>query len=233
MKTLGILGGMGPKATAVLYDRIVEHTVAASDQEHINTVILSDTGIPDRTAAILSGNLEPARKALVSAAKKLEVSGADVIIMPCNTAHYFVEDICNSVSCKVINMIEEATREAISLTGSSAPIIGVMATDGTLSAGVYENEIRKQGAGYARPSEDAQRGVMSLIYDDIKAGKEADTRKFERAYSELRESSDAVILGCTELSVYAEGHQVPPNCVDAMGSLVRAAIKACEAEYKE
>ena len=233
MKTLGILGGMGPKATAVLYDLVVDHTEAGSDQEHINTVILSDTGIPDRTAAILSGNLGPARDALVSAAKKLEVSDADVIIMPCNTAHYFIEDICDAVSCEVLNMIELATRDAIKLSGKDDPVIGVMATDGTLAAGVYEKEILKQGAGYARPSEDAQRGVMSLIYDEIKAGKEADTSKFEKAYSDLSKNSDAVIVGCTELSVYVATHQVPSNCVDAMGSLVRAAVKACGAEYKE
>lgn len=233
MKTLGILGGMGPKATAVLYDRIVDHTGAGSDQEHINTVILSDTGIPDRTACILSGETDKASNALTSAAKKLEASGAEIIIMPCNTAHYFIDDIRAAVSLDVLNMIELATRDAIALSGKDDPVIGVMATDGTLAAGVYEKEILRQGAGYARPSEDVQRGVMSLIYDDIKAGKEADTAKFNAAYEDLMEKSDAIILGCTELSVYAEQHQVPPNCVDAMGSLVRAAVTACGAEYKE
>ena len=233
MKTLGILGGMGPKATAVLYDRIVDHTDAPSDQKHVNTSVLSDTGIPDRTAAIISGDTEPVRDALISVAKKLDAAGADVIIMPCNTAHYFIEDIRSAVSCNVIDMISAAVCDAIKAAGTTEPRIGIMATDGTLATGVYEDEIVRQGASFAELSETAQAGIMSLIYDDIKAGGAADKSKFEAAYSELFGKCDAVILACTELSVYKEMHDVPPNCIDAMDSLVREAVLACGAKYRE
>jgi aspartate racemase len=211
----------------------VDHTDAATDQEHINTVILSDTGIPDRTEAILSGNTAPAEDALISAAKKLEAAGAEIIAMPCNTAHYFINDIRAAVSCEVIDMIEAAVADAVKKSGKADPAIGVLATDGTLEAGVYEKEISKQSAHFERPDAMGQREIMSLIYDDIKSGREADEIKFNAAVRSFSEDCDIVILACTELSVYKESHDVPSNCIDAMDSLVRETILACGATYRE
>lgn len=233
MKTLGIIGGMGPKATAMLYNRIVDHTKASCDQEHIKTIILSDTSIPDRTAAIKEKNTAPVTEALVNAARQLEADGASVIILPCNTSHLFIEEIRGAVSCKVINMAEVAVRDAIATNESDDIVIGIMSTEGTRSCGLYENEIKRQGAAFVPLTDESQAKVTSLIYEDIKAGKEGDKTKFEFAYKELKQRCDVVILACTELSVYAEKNSIPINCIDAMDSLVREAIGACEAEYKE
>ena len=108
-----------------------------------------------------------------------------------------------------------------------------MATDGTLLSGVYEREIAKQGGRFVRPSDKAQAGVMSLIYDDIKSGRKPDEDKFNAAVEELSETCDVIILACTELSVYKELCPVPPVCMDAMDSLVREAVLSCGAAYKE
>lgn len=236
MKTLGILGGMGPKATSVLYDRIVDHTDAHTDQEHINTIILSEGSIPDRTVAIVSGDTAGCRRALVEGAKKLKAMGADVIIMPCNTAHYFIEDIQAAVSpdTRVLNMNKLAVRDALSLCDPeiSEPRIGIMATDGTLATGLYDRIVTECGAVPVTPSEVSQEQLMSLIYADIKAGLKGDRVKFESCTSDLAGRTDAVILACTELSVYKEENPLPPNYIDAMDSLVKAAIIECGAVYK-
>lgn len=236
MKTLGILGGMGPKATSVLYDRIVDHTDAHTDQEHINTIILSDGSIPDRTVAIVSGDTAGCRKALVDGALKLEAMGAEVIIMPCNTAHYFIDDIKDAVSenTTVLNMNKLAVQDAMALcdTDIREPRIGIMATDGTLATGLYDSIVEECGAVPVAPHEDEQEELMSLIYDDIKAGLDGDTAKFGRCMDDLGGRTDAVILACTELSVYKEENPLPPNYIDAMDSLVKAAILECGAIYK-
>jgi aspartate racemase len=157
MKTLGILGGMGPKATSVLYDRIVDHTDAHTDQEHINTIILSDGSIPDRTVAIVSGDTADCRRALVEGARKLEAMGAEVIIMPCNTAHYFIDDIQQAVSdnITVLNMNRLAVEDALALCDPSVsePRIGIMATDGTLATGLYDSIVSECGAVPVSPDE--------------------------------------------------------------------------------
>lgn len=236
MKTLGILGGMGPKATSVLYDRIVDHTDAHTDQEHINTIILSDGSIPDRTVAIVSGDTAGCRKALVDGALKLEAMGAEVIIMPCNTAHYFIDDIKDAVrgSTTVLNMNKLAVQDAMALCDADIrePRIGIMATDGTLATGLYDSIVEECGAVPVAPREEPQEELMSLIYDDIKAGLDGDTAKFDRCMDDLSGRTDAVILACTELSVYKEENPLPPNYIDAMDSLVKAAILECGAIYK-
>ncbi len=232
MKTLGILGGMGPKATVVLYNRIVDHTCATKDQEHINTIIASDTSIPDRTGAILSGDTTHVIAALTNAARKLDKLESDVIIMPCNTAHAFIDNVREASQAEILDMPELAIESALALCeGIALPRIGIMATDGTLASGVYASRLASRNAQMVIPSEAAQKDVMSLIYDDIKAGLDGDESKFERICDDFDGRADAVILACTELSVYKDNHDVPDNYIDAMDSLVEAAITKCGAQY--
>ena len=103
MKTIGIIGGMGPLATIDLYHRIVELTPARSDAEHIPTVIDSNTRIPDRTASILAGGESPVKE-LVRSAKRLEAAGADILLIACNTAHYYYDEVQAAAKTKVLNM---------------------------------------------------------------------------------------------------------------------------------
>jgi aspartate racemase len=113
-KTIGILGGMGPEATAYLFRKIIRHTKADKDQEHLKVIIFNNPKIPDRTDFILEKGTENPLPYLAEAAKELQRSGADFIIIPCNTAHYFYEDICRAVSIPVINMIEAVADEILS-----------------------------------------------------------------------------------------------------------------------
>ena len=106
MKTIGIIGGMGPLATVDLFGKIVNLTDAKCDNDHIHILIDNNTYIPDRTSYILGDGKNPLDE-LVKSAKRLKDMGADFLVMPCNTAHYFYNDIINNVSIPFINMIEE------------------------------------------------------------------------------------------------------------------------------
>ena len=219
LKKLGVIGGMGPEATSFYYARVIARTKAESDQEHINMIILSHATMPDRTQAILTGNKLPFLKAITQDARDLEMLGVENIAIPCNTSHYFLEDIQKSTSVPIINMVEESVRYVVE-AHPKVKKIGIMGTDGTMQAKTYHRACEKF--------------VMSLIYDDIKKGKPGDKNKFDRAYNDLKaKGCDAVILACTEISVFKECYQVPADCMDAMDVLVRESIIRSGAEYRE
>ena len=237
-RILGVIGGMGPEATAFFYEELIAHTKAGRDQEHIDTVILGHATMPDRTRAILSGQEEPVLAAMEKDVRILEAAGAANIAIPCNTAHYFYEGVQAMTKIPVIHMVRETVLEAKRLYADVVPgdepmKIGIMATDGTVRAGVYARECEKAGAAFLVPSGHAQVGVMSLIYKEIKAGKKIDARKFETAYRDLkRQGASCVILACTELSVYRKYQPVPGDCIDALEILVKRAVERSGGQYK-
>ena len=112
-KTVGILGGMGPLATADLFRKIITHTRAETDQEHIPVLIDSNTAIPDRTAALLYGGADPMPE-MIRSAKRLEAAGADVLVMPCNTAHGYLDRLARQVRIPFLNMIDLTCRASAS-----------------------------------------------------------------------------------------------------------------------
>lgn len=198
-KTIGIIGGMGPLATCDLYQKIIEVTKAHSDQEHIRVCIDGNTEIPDRTEAILHGGKDPLPE-MVRSAVRLESMGADVLIMPCNTAHYFYKEILPFVRIPFLNMLEE-TADAAAKMGIKK--VGLLATDGTIKSEVYKEAFQKNGISLEIPTQEEQKFVMELIYDGIKAGNDKlDTRKFEQVMNNLlSRGAQILILGCTELPV--------------------------------
>ncbi len=199
MKTIGIIGGMGPLATVDLYSRIVKRTKASKDQEHIHVLIDSNTNIPDRTKAILGGGLDPTIE-LIKSAKRLEQAGADFLIMPCNTAHFFIDKIKVSVNIPFINMLEETVKYTYNKYGKDT-VVGIMATDGTIKSKIYENYYNNFGIKTVVP-EKTQHKIMNFIYDIIKSGKyEEGTNLFFECVNELKDmGAEAFLLGCTELS---------------------------------
>lgn len=233
MKKLGVIGGMGPEATSFFYARVIARTKAECDQEHIDMVILSHATMPDRTQAILSGAKDEFLKAIKKDTSALEMLGVSNIAIPCNTSHYFLDEIQASTKVPIINMIEESVRAVIAEYPQTKKI-GIMGTDGTIKSGIYDRVCQKYGVSSAIPPEKIQKNVMSLIYDDIKKGKTGDTKKFDQAYNSLmKQECDAIILACTELSVFKEYNRVPENCIDAMDILVKESILRSGAEYIE
>ncbi|HOC89519.1 MAG TPA: amino acid racemase [bacterium] len=197
---LGIFGGMGPEATANLYQLIVERTPATRDQEHIPTLIYSLPTVPDRTASIFSGD-PSILPYLAEGVTRLEKSGASYIAIPCNTAHYFYDHMQQAVKIPIINMIREAAAE-VATKYPQAKKVGLLATTGTISTGLYEKEFAARGIEMIKPSDNIlENYVMKAVYL-IKA--HGDKRQCEEwlylAGKELEKSgAEVVVLGCTEI----------------------------------
>ncbi|HWL22240.1 MAG TPA: amino acid racemase [Ureibacillus sp.] len=230
-KILGIIGGVGPLATMFLGEMIVRRTQASKDQEHVHTIIDNDTTIPDRTAFILDQTKENPVPYLIKDAKKLADAGAEVICIPCNTAHTFYEDLQAYSPVPVIHMIRETAKRANSL---GAKRVGILATDGTISAGVYQKALLEKGMEPIIPDEITQRLIMSVIYDFVKAGKDVTAeqwRNIEQAMINL--GCDKVILGCTELSIVNKDLKLSNFYIDSLIVLAESAILTCGFEVND
>ena len=222
---LGILGGMGPQATQVFYQFVLDRTDAARDQDHLPTLILSDTRMPDRTAAILSGNTEGLYRRLLGDAKLLEQCGCTAVAIPCNTSHYFADRLQGELSIPIIHMIRE-TAAALAAQGRKRP--GILATDGTIQTGLYQKECAALGLEAVAPDAAAQKLVMSIIYDEIKQGERGSREKFAQIDRAIRAAGcDCAILACTELSVFATYYTLPPFYLDAMMVMAERAVERC------
>ena len=195
-KTVGIIGGMGPAATVELFRRIVAFTPAARDQDHLRIIIDNNPRIPDRTAAIL-GEGESPLPLLIETAHILEDAGAELLAIPCNTAHFYLPQLQDKVRVPIVNMIEETVRAV------RESRIGLLATDGTVKAEVYQRACAVQGVDLVLPPPRDQRWLMEAIYG-IKSG--ATPTRFESGMEDIigrlrARGVQGVIIGCTELSL--------------------------------
>ncbi len=221
-KVIGILGGMGPLATVELFRRIVEKTPAKKDQEHPRIIIYNNPKIPDRTAFIL-GNGEDPRPELIDSARKLESWGADFIIMPCNTAHFFAKDIQRAINIPLVSMVEETAER---VAGMGLRRVGLLATDGTVKGRVYEKALSKRGIELVVPDEKDQRLVMKAIYDGVKAGNlELGRELLLKVARKLEPRVDGLIAGCTEVSVALKPDDINVPLIDPMDLIAEKAVR--------
>ena len=225
-KTLGILGGVGPLATVYFADLIVKMTPASCDQDHIRTIVSNNPKIPDRTDYILDRTKPNPLPAMIADAKMLESLGCDAIAIPCNTAHFFFDEIQKNVHIRVINIIEETLKFAYR-TIPGLRKVGILATSGTLQSDVYPRVADRFGIECVYPDADGVRTLMQIIYDQVKAGKPVDQNAFFSMVERMKAAGcDAVILGCTELSViYYELQIRRADILDSMTALAAACVQ--------
>jgi aspartate racemase len=227
------MGGMGPAASALFYRMTVEHTKARCDQEHMDMIILSHASMPDRTEALLAGRRAELLALLLTDARLLERCGADAVAIPCNTSHALADEIAAGINIPLINMPEDAARECADRFASRGGAkIAVLATDGTVRAGIYQRALKNHGLSPWLPSAETQELVMSLIYDGVKNGGEisrGDICVIERVA--LDAGCDAALMACTEMSVIKERFALPDFYIDAMLTLVKSVIGFAGKEY--
>ena len=200
---LGIIGGMGPMASAIFYDMISSKTDASCDQENLDLILLSHAGMPDRTRAILSKDetqIEEVRSKLYADAMFLQNAGCTAIAVTCNTAHYFVNMIEGELDIPFIHLIRETAEAVASKFGAKK--VAVLATDGTIETRLYQDELSKRGVIAFTPKAEVQALVMHEIYECIKSGKPADEEIWQKIETYVKaEGCEAAVLACTELSV--------------------------------
>lgn len=218
---------MGPLATADLFTKIVLATRAERDNDHIRIYIDDNAEIPDRTAAILRGGKSPV-PAMTDSLRKLESCGADCIIMPCNTAHYFLPELQTLTDVPFISIMDAtASYCAEKFPGKTACIFG---TSATIEMGLYDKALKKQNVPYVLPDEEDKARLMHVIYDGVKAGVPCEQLRedWETLVKKGRaRGADYFILGCTELPIIADALGFPENVADPTLALAVAAVKFC------
>ena len=230
-KKLGILGGLGPMASAQFLALLTEKTDAENDQGHIEAILYSRPATPDRTAFLLGNSPDDPYPVLRETGLALEKMGAEVLAIPCMTAYSFAEKLAGDFTAKLINPITES---AAQLRALGMERVGIMATDGTIRVGLFQRALEAQGIQPVVPDEANQREVMHIIYHDVKSGKPADMERFHAAaYSMRAQGAQCVILGCTELSVIRQQQEIGGGFLDAMEVLADRAVRACGYRVKE
>lgn len=222
-KTLGILGGMGPAATCDLMEKIIALTEASCDQEHLHIISDVNTAIPDRTAAIVRGGEDPVPE-MTASARRLEKAGAEFLIMPCNTAHYFYDAVRASVSVPVLHM---PRLTAAVLKAAGVKKAGVLATDGTIQSRVYADALLGEGIEPVYPGAEHQAMIMRLIYDGVKGRKIplTDIPVGEILEDLRKKGAEKFLLACTELPIAFETLGIRQDCLDPTRVLAFSAVK--------
>ena len=228
MKTVGILGGMGPSATHAFYGHLIEQTDAGCDQTHLHVVMDANPAIPDRTAFLINGGDDP-RPALITAAQALKTLGADFAVIPCNTASAFVDDITAATGLPVISWIA-ITADVLREVGYTT--VGLLATSGTIRTRLYQNALRARGIETLIPTPTDQEALMDVIYGPASVktqgfpGKLAQDALLRVASNLADDGAEAVLLGCTELplTVSVKSSAWPVPAVDPAVHVARTAV---------
>jgi len=222
---LGILGGLGPMASAYFYELLIAHTKASCDQDHIDLILNSHATTPDRTAFLTGRSKDDPLDVMVEDLARMKTYGADVVAIPCNTAHYFYDKLKASTDLVILNIMEET---AACLAAQGVKKAGILATDGTVMTNTYDRYLAAHGIDCIKPDADGQKVVMRIIYDEIKNGKSPDIAAFMSVADTLRKrGAEALILGCTELSLIKKHTSLPPYFIDSLDVLANSTILAC------
>ncbi|WP_424944113.1 aspartate/glutamate racemase family protein [Aliiroseovarius crassostreae] len=206
---VGVVGGVGPAATVDFLSKLVGGTEAVRDQDHIKVLVEQNPQIPDRTENLIADGVDPT-VALYSTCKKLERGGADIVAIPCNTAHAYVNRIQCHLGIPIVSILSSTT-DFIRATSPETRKVGILATNGTIQSGLYQEALTEAGLDFIVPDEDHQELVMASIYgsEGVKAGfvEGICKEQIAKAFAHLVDQrAEVVILGCTELPLIVTGN---------------------------
>ncbi len=222
---LGVLGGMGPLASAHFVLRLTQLTPAERDQDHLPVVLWSDPRVPDRTEARLAGGPDPL-PALLRGIRGLEAAGCGAIAIPCNTAHGWFEEMQAATRLPILHIVDAAADDLAS-QGIAEGQVGIMGTAGTLAMRLYQQRLDQRGYGCLMPDDAQMQRLVIPAIALVKAGRvaEAYAPLAEVAGSLIRRGARAVVLGCTEIPLgIIAGPPLPFPVVDTIDALARASL---------
>jgi aspartate racemase len=227
-KVIGILGGMGPEAAVDCFAKIVRNTPARKDQDHLRVIIDSNPKVPDRTAAI-QGRGESPLPLLVAGTQALERAGADFVIIPCVSAHFFLDDLRRRVRLPILSIFD-AVAETIEREHPDVKNVGLLGTTGTVEGGLFQQRLDKGGIATILPGGDVQEKIMAAIYD-IKDALPARSRTeiladlIAAAESLIARGAQGIVAACTEIPLALGQEHLPVPYFDSLLLLARAAIR--------
>lgn len=229
-KVIGILGGMGPEATLDCFGKIIKNTPAKTDQQHLRVIIDSNPGVPDRTAAIIDGGESPV-PTMVAGCRALAKAGADFIIIPCVSAHFFLAEIQARIDLPILSIFD-AIAETIQRDFPEVKTVGLMGTTGTIKGGQFQKHLTRADISTIVPDCAVQSKIMGAIYD-IKDAQPSRTRAditaelaaaAQSLIEKKPEGARAIIAGCTEIPLALGQDNLPVPYFNSLTILARAAI---------
>ena len=229
---IGILGGMGPLATADFFNKLIAATVAGNDEDHVPVLIQSDPRIPSRPAAILN-NAESPLPALLEGRDRLIAAGALALAMPCNTAHYWFAQLQANCPVPFLSIVDATCDEVAQRVPAGAPI-GLIATGATLATHLFDRRLEAMGLVPILPTEDEMARLVLPAIAMVKAGQALQGGQLvEQAVQALLvRGASAVLLACTEtpLALDATQSELRKVCVDSTGALARRCVRWWQAQ---
>lgn len=225
---IGVLGGMGPLATVDFMRKLLDATPAASDQEHVPVVVSSIPQVPDRTAAFRGEGASPLG-AMVASGRRLENAGAQLLVMPCNTAHLWYDELAAALKLPMLHLVDAALECAAEQVGPQARI-GLLATDATLASGLYINRAKSlasaAGMQWVMPTagemlERVMPGIAAVKAGQLELGRQL---LGSSAQALVQRGAQALVLGCTEIPVVLTPAVAPAPVIDATAALARRAV---------
>lgn len=227
-RLLGVLGGLGPMSTFYFCELLTAHTQARCDAEHIDMIVSSRASTPDRTAFILGRSSDSPLPAMREESARLVSAGAGLIVIPCNTAHYFYHALAADCPVPMLNIISETVRY-LQLCGVRR--FGLLATEGTVRSGAYQRFCEGSGLECLTPTDSEQEEISRIIYGSVKQNKPADLPLFRRIADSLHgRGCEAVVLGCTELSLLRGSVPDRDWIIDSLEVLACRTILECGKE---
>lgn len=227
-KIIGVLGGMGPEATLDCFDKLIKNTPAEKDQDHLRVLIDCNPKVPDRTTAICGKGESPV-PVMLNSARGLVLAGVDFIIIPCVSAHFFLDDLQQQIDIPFISIFD-AVSEAIQVVDPPIKVVGLLATTGTVHGRLFQKRLEQSNIATIVPDREDQERVMTGIYK-IKATQAAANR--EKVRTELLEvanglvkiGAQGIIAGCTEVPLVLSSEDLQVPFFDPLLILARAAIR--------
>jgi len=217
---VGVLGGMGPEATVDFMSKLISFTPGDDDQDHIRLLVDQNPTVPNRQDALLRGGISPG-PVLADMARGLEAGGCDFLVMPCNTAHAFQDDIRAAVDIPFVSIID-ATLDA----AKDAKCVGIMATTGCIRAAIYQPVLESRGMDYVLPS-DAEVDELTQLSFEIKSGNKSDKIRTDMrrlAEALIERGADLIVSGCTEFPLVLAADDLAVPLLSSTDELVRKTI---------
>ena len=226
-KIVGVIGGMGPEATVDFMRRLIRSTPANDDSDHIRMIVDNNPKIPSRIKALIDGTGESPGPTMAKMAVNLAFQGAGVIVIPCNTAHFYYDEVSAAVEIPVLNMID-LTVEAVISENPEINTAGLLASDAVVKTGLYSKAFQDHSISLRIPSSRLQENLMSSILRIKRGyvGPEVRDALALAAHDLIKQGARVLLVACTELSIIADGMGLGARVYDTSQVLAEATVRA-------